>query len=139
MHSPADFRLPALFSWWSEADARPRRALIAASLGWMLDAFDVMLYSLVIANLMVAFQMDKETAGLLGSLTLIAAAVGGMIFGIIADRFGRTKAMMAAIAIYSVFTAACGLSVSILQLAIFRFSSGPGHGRRMGQRRRPGQ
>ena len=125
---PGAFSWRQLISWWSEADARPRRALIAASLGWMLDAFDVMLYSMVIANLMTAFQMDKETAGLLGSLTLVAAAAGGIIFGIVADRFGRTRAMMAAIAIYSVFTAACGLSVSILQLAIFRFILGLGMG-----------
>jgi len=125
---PGTFSFRQLVSWWNDADLRARRALIAASLGWMLDAFDVMLYSMIIANLMVAFRMDKETAGLLGSLTLIAAAVGGIIFGIIADRFGRTKAMMAAIAIYSVFTAACGLSVSILQLAVFRFLLGLGMG-----------
>jgi MFS family permease len=122
------FAFKQLFSWWQEAEPRPRRALIAAALGWMLDAFDVMLYSMIIANLMVAFRMDKETAGLLGSLTLIAAAVGGMVFGFIADRYGRTKAMMAAIAIYSVFTAACGLSATILQLAIFRFLLGLGMG-----------
>jgi MFS family permease len=125
---PGGLSFSKLFSWWGEADSRSRRALIAASLGWMLDAFDVMLYSLVIVNLMFAFQMSKETAGFLGSLTLIAAAIGGMIFGIIADRFGRTRAMMLAIAVYSVFTAACGFSVSILQLGIFRFFLGLGMG-----------
>lgn len=125
---PGGFSLPRLFSWWGEADSRSRQALIAAALGWMLDAFDVMLYSLVVVNLMFAFRMSKETAGFLGSLTLIAAAVGGMIFGVIADRFGRTKAMMIAIAVYSVFTAACGFSATILQLGIFRFFLGLGMG-----------
>jgi MFS family permease len=125
---PGGFSLPGLFSWWGEADARQRQALIAAALGWMLDAFDVMLYSLVVVNLMLAFRMSKETAGFLGSLTLIAAAIGGMIFGVIADRFGRTRAMMIAIAVYSVFTAACGFSVTILQLGIFRFFLGLGMG-----------
>ena len=136
---PGGFSLPGLFSWWGEADSRSRQALIAAALGWMLDAFDVMLYSLVIANLMFAFQMSKETAGFLGSLTLIAAAVGGMIFGVIADRFGRTKAMMIAIAVYSVFTAACGFSVFHSAAGDFPVFFGTGNGRRMGQRRRPGQ
>ena len=75
---PDLFTFRQLFSWWNEADSRSRRALIAASLGWMLDAFDVMLYSMVIANLMVAFRMDKDTAGMLGSLTLVAAAAGGV-------------------------------------------------------------
>jgi MFS family permease len=125
---PGGFSLPKLFSWWHEADSRSRQALIAAALGWMLDAFDVMLYSLIVVNLMFAFQMSKETAGFLGSLTLIAAAVGGMIFGVIADRFGRTKAMIIAIAVYSVFTAACGFSVTIMQLGIFRFLLGLGMG-----------
>jgi len=122
------FSISRLFSWWAEADSRSRQALIAAALGWMLDAFDVMLYSLVVVNLMFAFRMSKETAGFLGSLTLIAAAVGGMIFGVIADRFGRTRAMIIAIAVYSVFTAACGFSVTILQLGIFRFFLGLGMG-----------
>jgi MFS family permease len=122
------FAFRDLFSWWREADAAPRRALAAASLGWMLDAFDVMLYSMVIAELMVAFRMGKGTAGVLGSLTLVAAAIGGILFGVAADRFGRTKALMAAIAIYSVFTAACGFSASILQLAVFRFLLGLGMG-----------
>jgi len=125
---PGGFSFSRLFSWWGEADSRSRQALIAAALGWMLDAFDVMLYSLVVVNLMFAFRMSKETAGFLGSLTLIAAAIGGMIFGVIADRFGRTKAMMLAIAVYSVFTAACGFSLSILQLGIFRFFLGLGMG-----------
>ena len=125
---PGGFSISRLFSWWGEADSRSRQALIAAALGWMLDAFDVMLYSLVVVNLMFAFRMSKETAGFLGSLTLIAAAIGGMIFGVIADRFGRTKAMMLAIAVYSVFTAACGFSLSILQLGIFRFFLGLGMG-----------
>ncbi len=117
-----------LLSWWTEAGPRPQRVLVAAALGWMLDAFDVMLYSMVIADLMAAFTMDKGTAGVLGSLTLVAAAVGGILFGVIADRWGRTKAMMAAIIIYSVFTAACGLSATILQLAVFRFLLGLGMG-----------
>ncbi len=38
-------------AWWHEADLRARRAFIAASLGWMLDSFDVMLYAMVLASL----------------------------------------------------------------------------------------
>jgi len=41
---------------------------------WMLDAFDVMLYSIVLATLMRAFAMSRTTAGLLNALTLIASA-----------------------------------------------------------------
>jgi len=72
-----------LFGWWHEATPGARRALVAASLGWMLDSFDVMLYSLVLAYLMADLAMSTTTAGLLGSLALLASAAGGMIFGFI--------------------------------------------------------
>ena len=117
-----------LFSFWHDATPEARRALVAASLGWMLDAFDVMLYALVLASLMSDLGMAESTAGLLGSLTLVASAVGGVIFGIVADRFGRTRALMASILIYSVFTFACGLAQTVLQLAAFRVLLGLGMG-----------
>src|SRR4051812_25084022 len=99
-----------LFEWWREGTPAARRALIAAALGWMLDSFDVMLYALTLASIMPALGLSKETAGLLGSITLLAAAVGGIAFGVIADRFGRTRALMASVLIYSILTAACGLA-----------------------------
>jgi len=105
-----------------------RKSLIAGGLGWMLDAMDVMLYSLVLAYLIREFGMSTRTAGLLNSLTLGASAIGGFFFGILADRIGRTRALMAAILVYSISSAACGLSHSILQLAIFRFLLGLGMG-----------
>lgn len=117
-----------LLAWQKEVSPGCRKALAAASLGWMLDSFDVMLYALVLAHLMQDLSMSKGTAGLLGSLTLIASAFGGMIFGVIADRFGRTRALQASILIYSLFTAACGLSQSVAQLGIFRVFLGLGMG-----------
>ena len=90
-----------LFGWWRAGTPEAHRALIAAGLGWMLDAFDVMLYALVLASLMSDLNIAKDVAGLLGSVTLVASAVGGMIFGVIADRFGRTRALMGSIIIYS--------------------------------------
>src|SRR5512145_20349 len=117
-----------LFAWWRAGTPEGKRALVAASLGWMLDSFDVMLYALVLASLMLDLQMAKDVAGLLGSVTLIASAAGGMIFGVVADRFGRTRALMGSILIYSVFTAACGLAQTVGQLAVFRVLLGIGMG-----------
>ncbi|MCA1561298.1 MAG: MFS transporter [Acidobacteria bacterium] len=117
-----------LFGWWHHGTPQARRALIAASLGWMLDSFDVMLYALVIPSLMPDLGMSKETAGLLGSATLVASAAGGIAFGVIADRFGRTRALMASVLIYSVFTAACGFAQNAAQLAVFRILLGLGFG-----------
>src|ERR1700680_2278203 len=117
-----------LFSWPRDTTAAERQTLVAGGLGWMLDAMDVMLYSLVIAFLMREFAMDTRTAGFLNSLTLVASAIGGLVFGWLADRIGRTRALMASIALYSVASAACGFSHSIPELAAFRFLLGLGMG-----------
>jgi MFS family permease len=116
------------FSWWRNAPQSAKKALFAASLGWMLDSFDVMLYSLVLASLMAELHLSKGAAGVLGSITLLAAAAGGLFFGIVADRFGRTRALMASVLIYAVFTAACGLAQNFVQLAVFRIVLGLGMG-----------
>ncbi len=116
------------FAWWKEASPEARRSLVAASFGWMLDSFDVMLYAMVLAALMADLGIAKATAGLLGSLTLAASAVGGLVFGVLADRFGRRKALMASIVIYSVFTAACGFATGVVMLAVFRIFLGLGMG-----------
>ncbi len=116
------------FAWWKEASPDARRSLVAASFGWMLDSFDVMLYAMVLAALMADLGMAKATAGLLGSLTLAASAIGGLVFGVLADRFGRRKALMASIVIYSVFTAACGFATGVVMLAVFRIFLGLGMG-----------
>jgi putative sialic acid transporter len=117
-----------LFGWWREGTPEARRALVAAWLGWMLDAFDVMLYALVLKNIQDDLGMSKSVAGALGSLTLLASAAGGIYFGILADRKGRTRALMASVLIYSIFTAACGLAQTVTQLAVFRILLGIGMG-----------
>jgi MFS family permease len=117
-----------MFSFWHEADSTARRALIAALLGWMLDAFDVMLYALVLSSVRAELNLSGEAAGGLQSLTLLASALGGLVFGVIADRAGRTRALMLSVLIYSIFTAACGFAQTALQLAIFRICLGIGMG-----------
>ncbi|HEX5074764.1 MAG TPA: MFS transporter [Gemmatimonadaceae bacterium] len=117
-----------LLGWWYSGSAASRRALIAASMGWALDAFDVMLFSLVLASVIAELGLTKAQAGALGSVTLLGGAAGGLLFGHIADRFGRTRAMIASVLLYSVFTAACGLSQTLWQFAIFRVLLGLGMG-----------
>jgi MFS family permease len=115
-------------SWPARVTPAEKRSLLAGGLGWMLDAMDVMLYSLVLAHLMHDLGMDKRTGGLLNSLTLVASAIGGLGFGFLADRVGRTRALILSILVYSLASGACGLSTTIVQLAIFRFLLGLGMG-----------
>ncbi len=115
-------------TFWREADPTARRALVAASLGWMLDAFDVMLYALVLSAVREDLHLTEQVAGGMQSLTLLASAAGGIGFGVFADRYGRVRALMLSVLIYSVFTAACGFAQTAAQLAVFRIGLGIGMG-----------
>src|SRR5579862_5645874 len=111
-----------------QASPSQRGTLFAAALGWMLDAFDAMLYSLVLVYLMRDLGMSKGTAGFLNMLTLLASGLGGVFFGFIADRIGRKRALMLSILTYSICSFASGLSTTVLMLAVFRFILGLGMG-----------
>jgi MFS family permease len=87
-----------------------------------------MLYALVLTLLMRDLGMSKATAGLLGTLTLLASGLGGVLFGFLADRIGRKRALMASILTYSVCSFASGLATSIAMLAAARFVLGLGMG-----------
>jgi MFS family permease len=115
-------------SWWSEADGGARRALAAGMVGWMLDAFDVMLFALVLPNLAAELHLSNAESGLLGSVMLVAAAAGGVASGRLADRFGRTRILMLAIALYSVFTFLCGFATTLGQFMFLRVFLGFGMG-----------
>lgn len=114
--------------WLARITGAQRRTLIAAALGWMLDAFDVMLYATAVGYVMRDLGMTKATAGWLNTLTLVASGIGGLLFGFIADRLGRKRALMLSILTYSVCSFASGLSTTVLMLAIFRFILGLGMG-----------
>jgi MFS family permease len=125
---PASPRSSSVFEWPRDTSPAERKSLFAGGLGWMLDAMDVMLFTFVLSSLISAFGMSTSTAGLLSSLTLVASAIGGFLFGVLADRIGRTRALIASILVYSMSSAACGFSHSIPQLAVFRFLLGLGMG-----------
>ena len=111
---------------FSQTTVDQRRTLLAASLGWMLDAFDAMLYALVLTHIMRDLGMSKATSGFLATLTLLASGIGGVLFGFIADRIGRKRALMLSILTYSLCSFASGLATSIAVLAIFRLILGLG-------------
>src|SRR5213082_1597408 len=113
---------------FSSVTPAQRRTLIAAALGWLLDGFDVMLYALVITAIVADFGITKATAGKIATLTLLASGIGGVFFGFVADRIGRTKALMLSILTYSLCSFASGLATSVAMLAVFRFILGLGMG-----------
>lgn len=117
-----------MLTFWREASPAARKALVAASMGWLLDAFDVMLYALILTAVVKDLGLTLAVGGQLASLTLAASAIGGLIFGVVADKLGRTRALSLSILLYSVFTFACGLAQNVWQLALFRLLLGLGMG-----------
>lgn len=115
-------------NWWREATPDARRALAAGMFGWMLDAFDVMLFALVLPYVRADLGLTSAQAGYLGSVMLVAAAAGGVGFGRFADRFGRTRALMLSVVFYSVFTFLCGFANTLAQFTFFRIFLGLGMG-----------
>ena len=115
-------------TFWREASPEARKALVAASMGWLLDAFDVMLYALILTSVIAELGLSRAQGGLMASLTLGASAVGGLVFGLVADKLGRTRALSLSILLYSVFTFACGLAQNVWQFATFRILLGLGMG-----------
>lgn len=104
------------------------KCLFAAQLGWMLDAMDVMLYAFALTTIQAEFGLSSSQAGALASSTLIASAVGGIGFGVLADRVGRARTLMISILTYSLFTGLTATSGSFVDLLVWRALVGFGMG-----------
>ncbi len=115
-------------SWLAEASADQKRTLLAASLGWMLDSMDVMLYALVLGQVQREMHLSAAQSGAMMSAALVSAAIGGIGFGWFADRYGRVRALSLSIFVYSVSTAMCGFTHSGWQLMLCQMLLGLGMG-----------
>ncbi len=122
--TPSDLTAP----WWKEITRNQWYALLAGKIGWMLDAFDVMLYVFCLKTIMEEWHLNPAVAGFMVTVTLFASSFGGILFGAVADRFGRKKALMATVLIFSICSGLSGLSQNLIQLAIARTLLGLGMG-----------
>lgn len=102
---------------WS---AEQRSVVIAAFLGWMLDAFDFFLVVFVLRHLASDFKTGLTEVTLGISLTLAMRPVGAFLFGRFADRYGRRPALMASILLYSAMELATAFSPSLTVFIVLR-------------------
>lgn len=112
--------------------------LFVAWLGWVFDSMDATIYAIVLHPALDELLRTSAGGatpdsigwhgGLIFSIFLIGWAIGGVLFGIAADRFGRTKTLIATILIYAVFTGLAALSQTWWHLAIYRFLTALGIG-----------
>jgi SHS family lactate transporter-like MFS transporter len=107
-----------------ELDATQRHTVLASFLGWTLDAFDYFLLTFVILAVAKEFDASKAevTYGLF--LTLAARPIGALLFGRLADRFGRRPILMLDVMLFSLFELATAFSTSLTMLLVLRFFFG---------------
>jgi MFS family permease len=89
---------------------------------------DFMIYPLVIGTIIMLWQVDAGTAGLAGTVTLLASALGGWGAGYLADRIGRVRTLQLTIIWFSFFSLLCAFAQNFEQLLIFRAVLGLGFG-----------
>lgn len=120
--------------WYQELTTYQWRVLLCACLGWALDIMDGYLYAIILFPAMSDLLGTTEAAvigwygGIVLSIFMIGWALGGLIFGPIADQYGRAKTMAITILVYATFTGLCGIAGSWWELAIYRFLTGLGIG-----------
>ena len=81
-----------LTSWYRQLSLGEKRTFWACIGGWVLDAFDVQIFSFAIPAIVATFSISNSDAGLIGTVTLLTSAFGGWFAGSLADRFGRPEA-----------------------------------------------
>jgi MFS family permease len=126
------------WQWWAwvrEVTSYQWLVLLVAWLGWVFDAMDGTIYSMVQKPVITELLGPGASGADVGffssavfSVMLVGWALGGIGFGILADYLGRTRALTLTILIYSLFTGLSALSETWWQLAIFRLVTGLGLG-----------
>lgn len=121
-------------SWYVGITPYQWRVLVCTWLGWCLDIMDAYLYAIILFPAMSDLLGTTESSiigwygGIVLSIFMIGWALGGILFGMVADRYGRAKTMALTILVYAVFTGLSGLAQSWTQLALYRFLTGLGVG-----------
>jgi putative MFS transporter len=104
------------------------RLLIITGLGWMFDAMDTGIIAFVLPVLIKTWGLSASQVGYIGSIGLVGMALGAVLAGSAADRFGRKNIFAGTLVIYSVATGLCGLAWNFESLLVFRFLVGFGLG-----------
>src|SRR6201984_2882255 len=118
----------SLLAFYRDMNAAERHTFWACASGWALDGMDFMIYPLVIGTIITLWKVDPGTAGLAGTVTLLASAVGGWLGGYVADRIGRVRTLQFTILWFSFFSLVCAIVQNFDQLLIARALLGLGFG-----------
>jgi SHS family lactate transporter-like MFS transporter len=103
-------------------------AVTASFLGWMLDAFDFFVVIFMVDHLAAAFHVSKAQIVLTLTATLVMRPVGALLFGMLADRYGRRVPFMANVLFFSVVEMLCGFAPNYAVFLVLRALYGIGMG-----------
>ncbi|TQM11790.1 MFS transporter [Pseudonocardia kunmingensis] len=109
-----------------------RKAVLAATIGYAMDGFDLQILGFALPAITLSLGLSTTEAGWLATITLFGTVTGAMVFGSLADRYGRVKVMTYSIVLFAVFTALTAVSQGFVEMAIFRFIAGAGIGGEFG-------
>jgi len=118
----------------SKTGDRPWLNLTVAWLGWLFDGMEMGLYSLIAMPAMKDLLHTQDNAvigryvGVMFSLFLLGASLGGFVFGRLGDKIGRVRTMIVTVIVYSIFTALSALSQEPWQFGACRFLGAMGLG-----------
>ncbi|CAG9268317.1 MFS transporter [Paraburkholderia caribensis] len=116
------------FDWYRAAAPAERRTFWGCFCGWTLDSFDNQVLAFLLPTLMAAWHFSKGEAGLIATSSLLAAAIGGWISGILSDRHGRVRVLTGSIIWFTGFSVIAGFTGSYHQLLVVRALQGVGFG-----------
>jgi MFS family permease len=105
-----------------------RRVAIAAVAGYAFDGVDIMVLALALPYILKDWHITMVQGGLIVTAMLIGTSLGGYIFGPLADKYGRKRALVWCIGFFAITTGLCGFAQDYIQLSILRLISGIGLG-----------
>ncbi|WP_153721156.1 MFS transporter [Sporosarcina cascadiensis] len=105
-----------------------KKTVVASVTGLTLEGMDIMFISFAMTMIIAEFHIDLATGGLISSVTNIGMLFGGIVFGILADKYGRVKVFTYTVLLFAIGTALTGLATSIEQVYVFRLIAGIGAG-----------
>jgi SHS family lactate transporter-like MFS transporter len=108
--------------------ANQRNAVLAGFLGWTLDAFDFFVLTYITADVARAFGKTVPDIALAITLSLAMRPIGALVFGMMADRWGRRLPLMLNVIFYAFISVLCGLASSYQTFLILRMLFGVGMG-----------
>ena len=111
-----------------EDRANQRNALLAGFLGWTLDAFDFFVLTYVLSDVARDFHRSRPDIALTLTASLAMRPVGAVIFGLLADRYGRRLPLMLDVIFYSIVEVLSGLAPSYGTFLVLRLLYGIGMG-----------